>query len=61
MVYKQSHGTKTPCWDTNDLVVQEKQTDHNCFSLFVIKCRAVIKGGGLRFPPATFVQKLMKY
>ena len=71
MGYIQSHGTKTPCRNTNDLVVQKKknkQTDHIFFSLFVINCRAVIKGQGTgispryyeRDPPATFIQKLKK-
>ena len=49
-MYLQSHGTKTPCWDTNDLVMQEKQTDHICLSLSVINCRAANKGAGLGFP-----------
>lgn len=62
-MYLQSLGTKTPCWDTNDLVMQEKQTDHICFSLSVINCRAVNKGEGLGFPLASMnvIPRLFSY
>ena len=49
-MYLQSHGTKTPCWDTNDLVMQENKQITSVLVYLLSTAGLSIRVGDWDFP-----------